>query len=264
VREHADVVFPAEAFAEKEGTLTHPDGRLQRLRPGIGHPRGPGGQPGSGVRALWQVIADVARRLGHDPGEFLTGFQVSKKLFETVPFYNGLTLEEIGGRGLRWQERNGFEVPDWQLAKLDVPAAAPATGDGGLRLGTYRPLWAAKEVDISPILHFARARQVAELSPSDAAALGISEGDRVEVGNGTRVAALAKIRDAIPAGSVFLAEGTAENNANVLTTPVVEIHRVGAGPIAASAVPVQVQPAVEGLAEMPPSAPLPIPPREAT
>ena len=33
-REHADVVFPAEAYAEKEGTITHPDGRVQRLRAG--------------------------------------------------------------------------------------------------------------------------------------------------------------------------------------------------------------------------------------
>ena len=44
VREYADVVFPAEAYAEKEGTLTHPDGRLQRLRTAIGRPQpaGPG------------------------------------------------------------------------------------------------------------------------------------------------------------------------------------------------------------------------------
>ena len=34
IREHADVVFPAEAYPEKEGTLVHPDGRVQRLPPG--------------------------------------------------------------------------------------------------------------------------------------------------------------------------------------------------------------------------------------
>ena len=68
----------------------------------------------------------------------------------------------------------------------------PAASDGSLRLGTYRPLWAAKEVDLSPALQFIRARQVAELSPSDADALGIGEGDRVEVGNGTRVKATAQ------------------------------------------------------------------------
>ena len=36
--EGADVVFPAASYAEKEGTMTHPDGRLQRLRQAIGHP----------------------------------------------------------------------------------------------------------------------------------------------------------------------------------------------------------------------------------
>ena len=71
VREYADVVFPAEAYAEKEGTLTHPDGRLQRLRTAIGRPQPSG--PGTGVRPGWQVIADVAaqrrpRAAGSPPG----------------------------------------------------------------------------------------------------------------------------------------------------------------------------------------------------
>ena len=56
MREHADVVFPAEAYAEKEGTLVHPDGRVQRLRPAIGRP----GPLDAGVRPGWQVIAEVA------------------------------------------------------------------------------------------------------------------------------------------------------------------------------------------------------------
>ncbi len=64
LREHADVVFPAEAYAEKEGTITHPDGRVQRLRPAIGRPKGRSGTLGSGVRAGWQVIAEIAARAG--------------------------------------------------------------------------------------------------------------------------------------------------------------------------------------------------------
>jgi NADH-quinone oxidoreductase subunit G len=261
LREHADVVFPAEAYPEKEGTITHPDGRLQRLRPAIGHARGRGGQPGSGVRPLWQVIADIARALGHDPGDARTGAQVSNRLFEAVPFYNGITLEEIGGRGVRWVEREAFESPAWEPVKLDVPGGSPAASEGRLRLGTYRPLWGSKDVDIAPSLQFLRARQVAELSPADANALGIGEGDRIEVGNGKRVRAQARLRAAIPAGSVFLAEGIASDNANVLTGGLVEVHRLGPGPTEPTA---QVQPAVEGLAEMPPSAPLPIPPRDVT
>jgi NADH-quinone oxidoreductase subunit G len=264
IREHADVVFPAEAYPEKEGTLVHPDGRVQRLRPAIGRARGKTGQPGSGVRPLWQVITEIARTLGHPTGDFKTGAQVSRRLFEAVPFYEGITLEEIGGRGVRWVEREAFVSPDWEAAKLDIPDAAPAPSDGKLRLGTYRPLWSAKEVDLSPALHFIRARQVAELSPADADALGIRDGDRIEVGNGKRVAATVKLRAAVPAGNVFLAEGTRENGVNVLTGGLVELHRIGAGSVEPTAIAAQVAPAVEGLAEAPASAALPIPPREAT
>jgi NADH-quinone oxidoreductase subunit G len=108
VREHADVVFPAESYAEKEGTVTHPDGRLQRLRAAVAHP----GQ----TRPEWSLIVDLAARLGLDLG-VLTGQMASQQLFDAVPFYNGLTLEEIGGRGVRWQER-----PQASAYPLRVPA----------------------------------------------------------------------------------------------------------------------------------------------
>jgi NADH-quinone oxidoreductase subunit G len=104
LRDHADVVFPAEAYAEKEGTIVHPDGRLQRLRPAVGRP----GKFGSTL-AGWQVLADLATRLGLDLG-VLTGSMASQQLFDAVPFYAGLTLEEIGGRGVRWQEREKTAV----------------------------------------------------------------------------------------------------------------------------------------------------------
>jgi NADH-quinone oxidoreductase subunit G len=99
LREHADVVFPAEAYAEKEGTIVHPDGRLQRLRPAVGRV----GEFGS-TRAGWQVLVEVASRLGLEL-DVATGSTASQQLFDAIPFYAGLTLEEIGGRGVRWQER---------------------------------------------------------------------------------------------------------------------------------------------------------------
>ncbi len=96
LREHANVVFPAQAYAEKEGTIVHPDGRIQRLRPAVAHP----GQ----TKAQWLVIAELAVGLGLDL-EAETGKEASEQLFEAVPGYAGLTLEEIGGKGVRWQER---------------------------------------------------------------------------------------------------------------------------------------------------------------
>jgi NADH-quinone oxidoreductase subunit G len=173
----------------------------------------------------------------------------SQRLFEAVPFYAGLTLDEIGGRGLRWPAREAshaaFAGSPWQPVALDVPSAPSAPPEGALRLGTFRSLWTSKEVDASPILQYARPSQVVELSPVDASRFGVADGDAVEVGiNGTRVSGAAKLRQAIPAGSVFLAEGMADQPASLLTHPIVEVRRTG-GPADASPIaPVMVSPAV--------------------
>jgi NADH-quinone oxidoreductase subunit G len=264
MRRYADVVFPGEAYPEKEGTVTNLDGRVQRLRPAIGRAKGRTGLPGSGVRPGWQVIADIAGACGLELG-VLSGGMASAQLFSAVPFYAGLSLDEIGGRGVRWPEVNQDWGASWEPTHLGSWPSFTAAGTGRLRLGTFRSLWADKTVDVSPLLQFMRAKQIVELSPADAERLGIRDGDRVEVGhNGTRVKGAVKLRAAVPAGSVFLAEGVVDEPVNALTEPLVEVHRV-AGPAAPepSGVPVQVAPAAEGLSEMPPSAPLPIPPQEA-
>jgi NADH-quinone oxidoreductase subunit G len=51
------------------------------------------------------VLADLAQRLELDLA-VLTGSMATQQLFDAIPFYAGLTLEEIGGRGVRWQERD--------------------------------------------------------------------------------------------------------------------------------------------------------------
>ena len=64
----------------------------------------------------------------------------------------------------------------------------------------------------------------AELSAQDGRRLGIAPGDQIEVAvNGTSVRARAALREALPAGSVFLVEGTSQDNANALTN--------GGGPV---------------------------------
>jgi NADH-quinone oxidoreductase subunit G len=263
LREHADVVFPADAYAEKEGTVVHPDGRLQRLRTAIGHP--------DQVRPGWWVIAEVAKRCGLDLG-VLTSSMAFGQLRDAVSFYEGLTLEEIGGRGVRWVQREqasampagdaptapageAFATPAGDLGDLspiarqtsqasrDEPeapesgasgrtsAAAAAAEDavarnGHLRLGTYRPIWATPEVEISPALKFAVVHQQAELSPEDARRLGVSSGDQVTVSqNGTSLTAPAVIRSGVPEGMVFLAAGIAQESANVFTAPEVEVSK---------------------------------------
>jgi NADH-quinone oxidoreductase subunit G len=142
-----------------------------------------------------------------------------------VPFYAGLTLDAIGGRGVRWpQTEAAAAMPAGSTpAPAAVQASAPAP-NGKLRLGTYRSIWASTEVEISPALAFTIAEQLVELAPQDAAALGIEHGAAVQIAqNGTRLHGRAAIRTGVPAGTTFLADGIAENSANALTESLVEV-----------------------------------------
>jgi NADH-quinone oxidoreductase subunit G len=235
LREHASVIFPAESYAEKEGTLTHPDGRLQRLRTAIAHP----GQ----VRAGWRVLTELGRRVGYD-ARLLTSAMASAELFTAVPFYRGLRLEELGGRGVRWPEREQASLMPVPSGRPSAPApaggpsppapaggpSAAGPGDGSLRLGRYRSIWAAPEVEVSPALKFTVAHQQVELSPEDAGRLGIADGDAVQVSqNGTRLRGRATVRTGVPAGTAFVADGIATDSANALTEPRVEVRKAAGG-----------------------------------
>jgi NADH-quinone oxidoreductase subunit G len=94
----ADVVFPLETHAEKDGTVTHPEGRLQRVRPSASRP--------GYVQPNIVVLSELAEALGLDTGinSQPTAFAA---LTKAVSFYNGIGDEQIGGRGLRWQDREG-------------------------------------------------------------------------------------------------------------------------------------------------------------
>ncbi len=216
--EHANVIFPAESHAEKEGTVVHPDGRVQRLRMAIAHP----GQ----VRSGWSVIVDIAARCGLDL-DVLTAGMAFEQLVAAVPFYAGLTLGEIRGRGVRWPEReqaSALPIPTEPVARA-APEPTPAASNGELRVGTYRSIWASPEVEISPALQFTVAEQLIELAPEDAERLGIIPGAEVDVAqNGTRLRGRAHVRTGVPAGSAFLAEGIAADSANALTEPLVEVR----------------------------------------
>ena len=262
---HADVFLPAETHAEKEGTVTHPDGRLQRLRPGIPHP--------GASRHGWQWLAELASSLGDETG-IDSAPEALEAIASEVPFYAGLTHEEIGGKGVRWQERDTARALAGASDEVAVPAAEPAapsasqpaenvaageafgggisheasgggisseaSGGGisheaagdGLRLGTYRDLWAAEVTERSPALRFLVPGQTLELSLIDAERLGIAQGDQVEVrSNGHSVRAKAAIRERVRPGTGFLIEGVLEQNPNVLAgAETVEVTKVAEAP----------------------------------
>ncbi|MGN6664544.1 MAG: NADH-quinone oxidoreductase subunit NuoG [Solirubrobacterales bacterium] len=229
----ADVVLPLETHAEKDGTVTHPDGRLQRVRPSASRP--------GDIRSNIAVLSELASKLGLDTGidSQPTAFAA---LTEAVPFYNGISDADIGGRGIRWQdgpsaanlpEPGGAPAagsPDTQRdsASADPVAGAPhadprraASADPGpdapLTLGTYRDLWAGPITELNPPLKFLTPRQRVEVSPADAERLGLQIGEIVRVSQGgSTVEAQVQIKERVPAGVVFLAEGVADGNANAL------------------------------------------------
>jgi NADH-quinone oxidoreductase subunit G len=214
VERHADVVFPAESYAEKEGTVTHPDGRLQRLRPSIGHP--------GEVRSGLQVLVELGRRLGLDLPSATRN--VLGQLSEAVPLYHGVTLDEIGGRGIRWQERaesleGAREVlPELRFSVPADPPPLPEAPGNALRLCVVSDLWASWETERSPALDFLKAGQEVQLHPADAERLGLAHGVAVEVAsNGRSLRAPVRLREAARQGCVYLLEGTAEESANRLT-----------------------------------------------
>jgi NADH-quinone oxidoreductase subunit G len=221
--EHADVVFPAEAYAEKEGTVTHPDGRVQRLRQAIAHP--------GGVRPQAAVLVALIEEISGEPAEFDAAASVSRRVFESVPFYAGLTLDEVGGRGVRWQEReaaSALEAPELPAEPPETPPELTDPG-AGFRLGTAVSLWSGRETRHAAVLRFLAPRQRAELAAEDARRIGVEHGDEVVVAvDGRRVRAPATLRDGAQAGTVFLVEGTDEDEANRLTNGVprrVEVRR---------------------------------------
>jgi NADH-quinone oxidoreductase subunit G len=194
--EHADVVFPASVYAEKEGTVTHPDGRLQRVRQALGHP--------NQARAGWWVLAELCERVGAGLG-VLSSPMVTEALAEAVPFYAGITLEEIGGHGVRWQERDAVSAlaaDEPSTAQLADPPAPP----DGLRAASAHSFWDGPETEHAPSLRFQATGPRAELSVADARAAGVESGDEVRLSaGGESVIAVVAVRTGVPAGSIFLA-----------------------------------------------------------
>jgi NADH-quinone oxidoreductase subunit G len=226
----ADFVFPLETHAEKDGTVTHPDGRLQRVRPSAGRP--------GNIRPNWGVLAELALAIGLDTGisSQPTAFAA---LTEAAPIYSGLTDAEIGGRGIRWYDRpaasmrptpeetSGAGSPDTQRgaptgsteytpSAREVASGESAPG-GSFRLGTYRDLWTGAITELNPPLRFLAPKQRVEMSLADAERLGVKIGDLVKVSaDGATVEAAVDVKERAQDGTVFLIEGVRGGNANAL------------------------------------------------
>ncbi len=89
----ADVVLPATCFAEKDGTFTNSERRVQRVRKAVDAP----GQ----ARPDWQIICDVSTAMGY-PMHYASASEVFDEMGSLTPSYGGMSFERIDKVGLQW------------------------------------------------------------------------------------------------------------------------------------------------------------------
>ncbi|MCP4315895.1 MAG: formate dehydrogenase subunit alpha [Hyphomicrobiales bacterium] len=89
----ADVVFPAASFAEKDGTFTNTERRVQLLRKAIVAP--------GEARSDWEIICDVSTAMGYELNYTDTA-EIMEEIASLVPSYAGIRHSRLGGSGLQW------------------------------------------------------------------------------------------------------------------------------------------------------------------
>jgi NADH-quinone oxidoreductase subunit G len=217
VAAYADVVFPQEAPAEQEGTLTHPDGRVQRARPAIRRP--------DEVRAGWWILAQLAARLGDRTALHTAGMAFAEMVADT-PIYANLTLDDLGGKGIRWTATPTATAWPAATISLEPQSDAPAVpaANGALRLARAGSIWRGAEVAASPALRFLVPSSDARLAPSDAERLGINDGSPIALTvDGARIDATARLDSSVPAGTVVAQSGVPTGGADELPIGLVEV-----------------------------------------
>jgi len=223
----ADVVLPAASFAEKDGTFTNTERRVQRVRKAI--------EPVGNSRPDWMIICDIAKNMGARGFDFNSPEEIMEEIRGLTPQYGGITYERIEGTGLQWpcpdMEHPG--TPYLYAEKFTTP-----TGRAKFCPAFYTPPAEATSHEYPFILttrrsffHFhstlshkvvgmnvLRGEERVEINPVDAAPLEIEDGDAVKVSSkrGT-VRAKAKITKTTPPGVISMTFHYPETRTNLLT-----------------------------------------------
>ncbi len=188
--ELAHVVLPAAAgWAESEGTVTSSERRVQRVRRAL--------QPPGGARDDVAIISEIARRLGTDWGS-PTAEQVWDECRSLSPMHEGMAyrrLEELGGiqwpcpdeshpgtqflHARLWQEPLEGPPAPFSVVENDPPVDE-LSDEFPIRLTTGRRLDSFNTgVQTGQYTSPLRRREALMLSPADAAALGVVDGETV-------------------------------------------------------------------------------------
>jgi predicted molibdopterin-dependent oxidoreductase YjgC len=226
--QHADVVLPGASFAEKDGSFTNTERRVQRVRKAI--------DPVGDSRPDWQITSEIAKRMGAKGFDFVSPQAIMREIAELTPIYGGISYERINGAGLQWPcldadhpgtqylHENQFSRGKGNFVSLQYkPPLEQADDEYPLIMTTGRSRYhfhtgvMTRKVDGLNTLH---PEELVQINPTDADAQGIADGDRISVSSRRgKIEAKARVTEEVPAGLVFMTFHFAESSANVLTNP---------------------------------------------
>lgn len=240
--EYADIVLPGVSFAEKDGTVTNTERRVQMVRKAI---------PNLGdARQDWEIIADLSKLILANPAEgertldltapwagwdYQSPNQIMGEVNALAPSYAGITHQRLNnGERLQWPvpsldhpgtpilHTKGFTRGKGRFMPVDhIPAPELPDDEYPMTLSTGRVLYhwhggaiTRRSKGLSEIYDEA----LIELSPQDAIKLSVNGNSRVKVSSRRgSIVARAWITDRVPEGMVFANFHFPEANANELT-----------------------------------------------
>jgi formate dehydrogenase major subunit len=227
-REFATVFLPACSSFEKDGTFMNAERRIQRVRAAL--------RPVGSSKPDWQIIAELARAMGH-PG---FGFRNPEQIWDEVRALchggRGMTYARLDAGGLQWPcpsedhpgtqllHADGFGVgPRAALRQLDHRTTPEqATERYPFLLITGRSLYQFNAGTMTGRTrnNELRSSDVLDISPADAMAQGISDGERVRVESRHGAAVLpVRLTGSVREGQLFATFQTKEIFLNVVTGP---------------------------------------------
>jgi formate dehydrogenase alpha subunit len=223
--QYADVVLPSACFAEKNGTFTNTERRVQRIRAAV--------PPPGRAKSDWRTICELSTKVGYKMSYDSAG-QIMDEIASLTPIYGGISFGRIDSVGLQWPCLDKEHPGTKYLHKgkftrgkgkfHTVPFKAPAESPGkkfSFVLTTGRQLYQFHTGTMtrkSAAVNQVSPTGYVEIHPEDAEKLGIADGDQVEVSTiRGKVSTLAKVTNNIEKSWLFMPFHFSEGPANMLT-----------------------------------------------
>lgn len=225
--EMAHVVLPGVTFAEKDGTFTNTERRVQRVRKAI--------DAIGETRQDWDIVCEVARRMGASGFDFTSPEEILKEVSKVTPSYAGINYERLDELGsLQWPcpaldhpgtpflHKGKFPRGLGMFFPLEFkPAAELPDEDYPLLLTTGRIMFHFHTGTMSrrsEKLHNEVPEAYIEINPEDAAKIGLNGHKRVRVASRRgEIELAARVNNKIKPGVVFIPFHFVEAAANTLT-----------------------------------------------